>query len=268
MTKFLFVFIAIGVCNLVCGSQQQPVIKVTTGQSSLQIICEPNPPENPNFSLFQKFNKVVRNYFLKNFGPGGTKYLDDFGECANVSALHEHKEALIAEIQSIVSEYDKWFGKSIRTVRFRIHRFLGILMLLRQSPELIAPPLVIDYHKAFPKSSDRKRFDDELRELRRMKVASQKGIDLERDLKLYLLSSFGQGAQVFECLKLAGKTLADCLVRTEYNDLNLRDVLDAGKGFIVTRACSVQSIPISRNPIRIVGVGLRVGKRNDVRNTS
>jgi hypothetical protein len=79
------------------------------------------------------------------------------------------------------------------------------------------------------------------------------------DAKLVVLSYFGEGAQVLDCLKLAEMTLADCLVRTEYNDLNLRDVLNAEKGKIADRACSVQSISISRNPILIVKVVLCAG---------
>jgi len=209
MTKYLLIINALGVCKLVCASYQalpQAAVEVS------EIICKPGSAgEGGTDAVYSDFNRVVSKYFAENFGPGGEKYLTDFGEFGECGQIPIYLQ-FFTEIENIVAPSHNWiFGKKSGDVRFRIHRYLGILMLFRQKRGFAADQLTIDYHKAF-KDDDRKRFDEGLRAL---KGLTHKLIRPPGTHRLTRIDEFEDDKEfvtlVSDCLRLIGEftTYAD-----------------------------------------------------------
>ncbi len=91
-----------------------------------------------------------------------------------------------------------WFGKKTDDVRFRLHRFLGILMLYKQENSAVGRGFVIDYHTAFPYSSKRKVLDDKLRTVKSLMQTPASIASKPDDVSAFV-------GIVSDCLQLIGE---------------------------------------------------------------
>ena len=177
---------------------------------TIQIICD----EVGTDPIAEKFNTLVTKYFVKNFGDGGKKYLDfvrtGAREGAEARACHgmpSKGSRAYKESQKIVSVFDpsssmwNWFikKKELNEVRFRVHRFLGILSLcagMRNFECKISRS--IDYYSAFH-GSERKDLNALLKRFK-SSLQGEGLIDMD---ETYLQTAVPQ--MVSDCLRAIGR---------------------------------------------------------------
>jgi hypothetical protein len=196
--------------DIVVGSTGAAYVNVHDGKTetaaSVQIICEhQHGSETLTDPTAEKFNQFVTNYFVANFGPGGRKYLefvrDKITPCVNISpqSPSELSIAYKNEVNQINRAFDEsswfWTRKRLDQVRFRVHRFLGILILCKSGSCLLDSSL-IDYHKAFPRSKDRSELDRHLLIFRVGVQMPNPSVVFETDANLV--------SMVKDCLRLIG----------------------------------------------------------------
>jgi hypothetical protein len=170
---------------------------------------KPDPIAEKFNTLSGKFNKLVTQYFVNNFGDGGEKYLQFVrGVTKEVEKVprdcQELPPAYEKEMEKIVSVFEEPSGlfrrfkkkKELDQVRFRVHRFLGILSLCASKNDSECDISVgIDYHFAFS-GSERNGLNSGLNEFKSSIPLGQK-------------SEIAVPQMVSDCLRaIGGATLA------------------------------------------------------------
>ena len=153
-----------------------PLVSSTQPPETITILCSGD--------YAKKFNEIATEYFFRNFGQGGLAYLkwlnssQSPGECFQVLAGLEKTaiDRFYNEVRRIIDVFKSpksfWrTTKDIGDVRYRLHRFLGLLDLMysvavSSNQSSLIKPENLDYIKSMS-SKERHGMDNFLRSFKK-----------------------------------------------------------------------------------------------------
>ena len=245
--------------------------------STIQIICEKggtDPIAKQFNTLSSKFNKLVTQYFAQNFGDGGKQYLEFVRtgaregvkkerECVVMATDSSLARALTKEMEEIVSDLDpssrtlsKKSKKGMDQVRFRVHRFLGILILCRNL-SCLSDFLQIDYQKAFRTVKDSEELDKSLSKFQGSTVRLSKQVTT---MVSDCLRRFGGATLRFDCRGNALEPVSHpCYLALEkYKELKCSDT-KSGDSLVRAEICRLLPLAVAEmanSPWKSIGPGI------------
>jgi hypothetical protein len=170
--NFIILHSIFNAVTLVCYgslfSEEGPKLELEGGAVHFICVHEHNSQISDPMAL--KFNKLVSDYFVANFGPGGKKYLEfvKYGEpkktrrdCVPTPSDSGLARAYKAEMNRIVS----YFWRYPTRFRYRIHRLVGIMdsNAIADTTQTKSYPFGTDYLRSLPDYRARTDFVKKLR---------------------------------------------------------------------------------------------------------
>ena len=163
-----------------------------------------------------RFDELIKQYFLSNFGQYGINYLASVG-CVgpSINGIEDSglKSAVETEVNHFVARYSgstgtifKLKAREVDEPRFRVHRLVALLNLIKKGGTI--PATQVNYIDEVRNKEDRHRQDDAIGKIAEFhKKRSTQGmiVDALKLVELFALSPYGDTRKA---LGLARDTLA------------------------------------------------------------